>query len=335
MKAIFKSSLAALGLVLAPADSRAEPWQWANPAPSWTAVVAREVQAYGEQHKPTAVMIVHNGRAIASWGEIGRKVNVRSVRKSLLSALYGIAVSDGRIDLASTLGQLGIDDKPPSLTDAEKQATVRQLLMARSGVYHPAAYESKDMTEKRPARGSHLPGSFWYYNNWDFNALGTIYQKATGEDIFQSFKRRIAGPTGMEDFSDRDGRYVSNADSVHAAYPFTMTARDLARFGQLILDGGRWNGAQVVPGEWITQSTTSYSQTDRGDRGYGYCWWVLPPERWGAGAAVAAGHGGQVVAVIPAKRLVLVQTLLISGTATGIRGRDTLDLLQKIVAAIP
>jgi hypothetical protein len=98
-----------------------------------------------------------------------------------------IAASEGRISLTGTLAELGIDDKPPSLTDAEKQATVRDLLMARSGVYHPAAYEDSDMEKKRPPRGSHPPGSFWYYNKWDFNALGTIYRKSTGEDIFLSF----------------------------------------------------------------------------------------------------------------------------------------------------
>ncbi len=84
-------------------------------------------------------MVVQDGRGIACWGDVSCKVNVASVRKSLLSALYGIAISEDRIDLNSTLAKLGIDDKSPALTETEKRATVRDLLMARSGIYNLAA----------------------------------------------------------------------------------------------------------------------------------------------------------------------------------------------------
>lgn len=80
-------------------------------------------------------MKVQNGRMIARWGDTSRKVNMASVRKSLLSALYGIAIAEGRITLSSSLSELGIDDTAPRLTAEEKTATVRHLLMARSGVY--------------------------------------------------------------------------------------------------------------------------------------------------------------------------------------------------------
>jgi hypothetical protein len=62
---------------------------------------------------------------------------------------------------------LNIDDIPPSLTKEEKKATVSDLLKSRSGVYHEAAAESRDMVGMRPVRGSHPPGSFYYYNNWE------------------------------------------------------------------------------------------------------------------------------------------------------------------------
>ncbi|WP_246618035.1 serine hydrolase [Rhizobium populisoli] len=95
-------------------------------------------------------MVVQNGKVIASWDNVSLRVNVASVRKSLLSALYDIAVSEGRIGLAGTLVDLGIDDRPPSLSAAEKQATVRDLLTARSGIYHPAAHETGEMRRNRP-----------------------------------------------------------------------------------------------------------------------------------------------------------------------------------------
>jgi len=74
---------------------------------------------------------------------------------------------------------------------------VRMLLEARSGVYHAALYETPAMAKQRPARGSHEPGTFWYYNNWDFNALGTIYEHATGNRHL-----RCAGPADRQ--ADRD-----------------------------------------------------------------------------------------------------------------------------------
>ena len=86
-------------------------------------------------------------------------------------------------------------------------------------------------TRTRPRAAATRRARFWYYNNWDFNALGMIYEKLTGARIFETFEQRIAHPTGMEDFSSNDGQYVHAPDSDHPAYVFAMSARDLARFG--------------------------------------------------------------------------------------------------------
>ena len=134
-----------------------------------------------------------------------------------------------------------IDDKPPQLTTEEKESqSTRHLLQAKSGVYHEATAESEQQLDRRPPRGSHAPGTFWYYNNWDFNALGTIYRRLMGEDIFEGVERRIAKPIGMQDFSAADGRYVlhRSSSSNHPAYHMTMSARDLARFGLLVPQQG-------------------------------------------------------------------------------------------------
>ncbi|MBE7246114.1 MAG: serine hydrolase [Actinomycetospora chiangmaiensis] len=293
--------------------------------------LAGEIRAEGV----TAFLILRKGRPVAAWGDVSRKVNVASIRKSLLSALYGIQVADGRIRLASTLGALGIDDTAPGLTPAEQRATVRDLLMARSGIYHPAASETASMRRKRPPRGSHEPGTFWYYNNWDFNALGTIYRQATGEDIFESFARRIATPIGMEDFSAADGRYVDAAASRHPAYRFALSARDLARFGQLVLDGGAWQGRRILPADWLRESTRPYSRTDHDDLGYGYLWWTLDAERFGPDAVMALGHGGQKLAILPEKQLVVVQLIEKRDGPHRDRTAIFLDQLARILAAAP
>lgn len=317
-------------------NASAQAWQDVDPTMSgWSTDKLNAIRRQSTALKPTAVMIVQDGSVVASWGDISRKVNVASVRKSLLSALYGIAVSEGRVDLSSNLADLGIDETAPRLTATEKTATVRDLLMARSGVYHPAAYETGDIKRKRPQRGSHAPGSFWFYNNWDFNALGAIYRRQTGEDIFQSFERRIARPLGMDDFSAKDGVYVSERFSEHPAYPFKLSARDAARFGQLFLNEGRWGDQQVVPASWVRESTAPYSWAKRIRQGYGYMWWTLSADTWGPNAFYASGYGGQVIAVVPSKRLVVVQTVDLKRNPTGIKTSAFIDLLKEIASASP
>jgi CubicO group peptidase (beta-lactamase class C family) len=318
--------------------AQAEPglhWRTASPDDTpWSAWISREVQAFAVEQRPTAIMVVRDDDIIASFGDLDAKVNIRSARKSLLSALYGIAVEEGRINLDRTLDALEVDDVPPALSAAEKTATVRQLLMARSGVYHPAAYETPEMKRLRPARESHPPGSFWYYNNWDFNALGTIYRQSV-DDVFASFEKRIARPVGMEDFSAYDGLYLGESSSVHRAYLFRMSARDLARFGLLFLNGGRWNGAQLIPSKWVTESTARLSDTEQPERGYGYLWWTYKKPSSGLSAFFANGFGGQLVVVVPSKRLVLVQLVDLAVNRDGVRTQRVLDLVSRISASVP
>jgi CubicO group peptidase (beta-lactamase class C family) len=289
-------------------------------AAGWSAEKLTEAKSWSQRVEPTtAVMIVQHGRIVAEWGDTAIKSNLHSVRKSLLSALIGIAVDERKIDLNSSLGNLGIDDNAPSLTEAEKAATVADLLKARSGIYHAALYETPAMARLRPPRGSHPPGMFWYYNNWDFNALGTIYERAVGQSVFSAFNEKIARPIGMQDYQPSDGEYVKGAASDHAAYPIRMSARDLARFALLYLHGGRWKDRQIVPAAWVRESTQSYSDafSERGPGlGYGYMWWIGFPRNMGAptvkvppGTFEAMGAEGQYAFVIPAYDLIVIHRI--------------------------
>ena len=251
-------------------------------------------------------MVIYNGAILAQWGETSRRFMCHSIRKSLLSALYGIAVEKGAIDIDETLGSIGIDDISP-LTEIEKSARVSDLLKARSGVYLPAAYETTSMKQDRPQRGSHKPGTHWYYNNWDFNTLATIYNRKTSNDLFRAFENEIAVPTQMQDFELRHTYYHLEAqNSRHAAYPFRMSARDLARVGLLFLNEGRWEKNQILPTDWVRASTQAHSTFSIG--GYGYMWWTVPPMgRLGKlGTYAAAGFGGHRIYVVPGANLVLV-----------------------------
>jgi CubicO group peptidase (beta-lactamase class C family) len=288
-------------------------WAWADSPESagWSSAKLDVAQAYAERIGSAAVMIVDDGVVIAAWGDLAHKYQCHSMRKSLISALYGIHVADGKIDLGATLKELGIDDLTP-LTETEKGATVAELLSARSGVYIEAAGEAPAMKAMRPARGSHEPGTFWYYNNWDFNALGTIFdQLSGGKNVYTAFDKCIAEPIGMQDYDPGELQYAYEPYSRHPYYGFRMSTRDLARFGLLFLRYGRWGDQQVVPADWVRESTASHS-TIGPQAGYGYMWWtgeglgLFPNVDEGHGSFVASGYGGHNVIVMPARKLVVV-----------------------------
>jgi CubicO group peptidase (beta-lactamase class C family) len=289
-------------------------WERVDPeVAGWSKSKLAKAEQWSQHMASTAVLIVHRGAIIAEWGDTSAKTPLASVRKSLLSALIGKAVERGEMNLSQSIGALGIDDNEPSLTAEEKGATVRDLLMSRSGIYHAALYESAAMAAQRPRRHSHKPGSFWYYNNWDFNTLGTIYEHAVRSSIFDAFEREIARPIGMQDYRPSDGEYFTGAASVYPAYPIRMSARDLARFALLYLHKGRWQDQQVVPAKWVEESTQAYSESGFGP-GYGYLWWIgsinsgfAPSVELPEGTFSAQGVGGQYAFIIPRYDLVVVR----------------------------
>ena len=270
----------------------------------WDGAKLKKARAYSRRFGSGAVMIVQDGLVVDAWGSLDANFKCHSMRKSLISALYGIYVNSGQIGLQSTLAELSIDDDA-GLNPEESGATVEMLLKARSGIYIPALGEAPEMKLQRPRRGSYEPGEHWYYNNWDFNALGSIFRQETGRDIFEAFKQKIAAPLGMQDFDPaqcgyrfkearRDG---TGLRSRHPYYNFRMSARDLARFGLLYLHGGQWQDSRVIPPGWVSQSLQPYS-VSRPGVGYGYMWWIslgpgfLPPARLGEKAFMAMGFRG-------------------------------------------
>jgi len=241
------------------------------PNPSWSQDKLDAAAAYAKEIGSAAVLLLDHGEVVFSFGDTAGKYMCHSIRKPFLSALYGIYVAKGLIDIDTTLEELDIDDIPPSLTPAEKKATIRDLLMSRSGVYHEAGGEVQSMIDARPERGSHRPGTFFYYNNWDFNALGTIFEQTTGKRIFEAFDKEVAKRIGMVDFSPSDCTYkFERSKSKHPAYFFRMSARDMARFELLYQKGGQWEGEQIVPEKWIRESTTIYPVENPGGDPYGY-----------------------------------------------------------------
>lgn len=265
------------------------------------------LDAYVAQGNSDALVVLRDGIPIYQYGDVTRTEEryVASVRKSLLALLYGPWVENGTIDLDVTLEELGIDDVQ-GLTDAERQATVRHLLQSRSGIYHPAS-NGGDSADK-PARGTYAPGEHFLYNNWDFNAAGTVFEQLTGRNIYEAFEEQIARPLDMQDFDveeNRPGQENGNADvSSHAPYHFRLSARDLAKVGQLVAQNGVWDGKQVISKAWLDEVLAPHSSVaevspDGRPLAYGYMWWILTgvPEGYEMfeGAVMGRGHFGQFV----------------------------------------
>jgi len=282
-----------------------------------TTIISLEQQA--RALGATGVHVLVDGHTLVDVGDTSGPVRVHSVRKSLISALFGVAYDEGVVDLGATLGEVGIDDTP-ALTEQEKAATIEDLLTARSGVYLPPP---KSGTSFLPPRGAHAPGTHWVYNNWDFNVLGNIYERLTHKSLYVAFDHHFARPLGFTDwqlFTDSSYEYRADAMGGNLRYPnytFFLSARDLARFGNLFVNEGVNAGTQLLSEDWIARSTHLVSATGASDAlfgGYGFLWWIAGPERdltaarIPAGTYSANGMGGNFLTILPGLRAVVAVT---------------------------
>ena len=259
-------------------------------------------------------MIVTNGQRVGAFGDLSKSYSVHSIRKSLLSALVGqqLASHTNELRLEATLLELGIDDAPVPLTQLQRQTTVRHLLRSVSGINHPAAASGSLQADidRRLGHAENQPGTIWAYNNWDYNALTTIFEKATGSGIAELFDVGIAQPVGMQDFDRFDVSYLLDLQqSEHRAAMFKMSARDLARVGSLYLNRGAAGGQRVLAENWIDLITADFTETGFGGlrNGHGYLWWI-PAEETGLpeGTFWAWGLGNQALIVIPKWNTVII-----------------------------
>lgn len=267
----------------------------------------------------TAMMVSVGGRTLFEYGDLTHQSYLASVRKSVLAILYGKYVENGTINLDKTLRELEFTDVG-GLTPQELEAKIEHLVTARSGVYHLASNPG-DSTDSAPPRSSQRPGTYYLYNNWDFNAAGAVFEKLTGREIYDALESDLAKPIGMQDFDRKRQQKSGNPErSQHRAYHIWLSTRDMARVGLLMLREGKWNDQQVVSREWTRRITSlvtplnemnppSLRSLGSGNRwGYGYMWWVWDaPNSPGdfSGAFTGMGAGGQYITVLPRLDMVI------------------------------
>ena len=298
-------------------------------------------RAYLTTIKTTGAVVAVGGKILLDYGNTSELSYLASARKSVLAMLYGNYVASGKARLEKSLAELGIDDIG-GLTAAEREATLADLLGARSGVYHAASNPGDNLADA-PPRGSQRHGTYFLYSNWDFNALGTIFEQETARDIYDALESDLARPIGMEDF-DRSAQQKSGdtTRSIHRAYHMWLSTRDMARLGHLMLRGGAWNGRRIIPADWarristpVTRSREMNPESLRGGRfGYGFLWWIFDgPTAIGPfeGAYTAMGAVGQYITVLPKLDMVVAHK---TKPGNGSVSRDEyLAFLDRLISA--
>ena len=301
--------------------------QLGDPASAgWDAAGLEEARELFDELESAALVAVHRGVVVASWGETTERYTAQSVRKSLVSALLGTEVDAGKLTLESTLATLGIDEEPP-LSTQEKTATVQDLMQTRSGIYRPAIYEHGSWKNRKPEPGAHAPGEQWFYNNWGFNAVETILENSAKQTVADAFLQRIATPLEMQDYSTDDVTVLTQESptekmmgntSIHPAHIFRMSTRDLARFGLLFLEQGKWQEQQILSKAWVSRSFEGNPTGNSPGEEYGLLWWIYTAESpyWETDLTpvyLARGSRGHWVAILPSQNLVVAHQVATGG----------------------
>lgn len=248
----------------------------------------------------------------------------QSVSKSFTSAAVGIAIEQGRIsDVEETVMGFFDDDMVVDNLDERKQRiTLEDLLTMRSGSdYHERGSDSPHWQLNRLQRGwtqfildrpmVREPGTHFQYDSGAVILASALIKQRYGVHADVFLKEHLFEPLGIE----RRSWYRNAEGHPHTGGGLSLRSRDMARFGLLYLREGRWGDQQLIAQEWVRASLSLQVEFEpragRRSVGYGYWWWVFPPDPGGAGQRdiyAAAGWKGQYIFIIPEHDMVVVVT---------------------------
>lgn len=263
-----------------------------------------------------SLLVARHGKLVSEtyFGGTDRSTlfDARSVTKSVVSLLMGIALQARKLpSIDATVGDyLGA---PYVLDDMDRAVTLRQLLTMTSRYQWDDTIDynlwvaSSDHIQFLLDRRQNDPVGTFTYNSAAVNLLGFILQHAVAEPLPQYASEVLFQPVGITTVTWEQ----LEPGMVNAASGITMSARDLLRIGQLVLQAGQSGNRQIVPVSWIAASTTPqflWRDTLGAQRGttYGYLWWLAQPPA--TVASFAWGFGGQFVYLVPSLDMVVVTT---------------------------
>jgi len=276
----------------------------------------RRLQA--EAPRLSALVVVRGGEIVfeRNYGDYQphQPFHFWSVTKSITGIAVGLALEEGLIEsLDQTLGELIPDRIPPGADPRVADITVEHLLTMTAGwawdgtvnFARFAETDDLDLMLSRPLVCD--PGACFEYDSGSSNLLAYIVEQRAGELMVDYLQPRLFAPLGIA----RPSWLVTEDGANRGGGGAIMTPREMAKIGLLYLNGGAWDGKQVVSGEWVEVSTQPHasgvgylSGVNIGGGAYGYHWWVA--ESAGGPAFVAFGYGGQYIYVVPDLDLVVV-----------------------------
>lgn len=273
--------------------------------------IAKFVRAADEKvNSMHSVMILRHGKVIAEawWApEDATKPHVLwSLSKSFTSTAVGLAVEEGKLSIEDRVVGFFPDDLPAEPTENLRKMQVKDLLTMSTGhADEPNVRQSQDWIKSFLAHPlPHPPGTFFRYNTPATFMQSAIVQKVTGKTVVDYLQSRLFDPLGIQ-----PPRWDTNPQGISlGGYGLFLKTEDIAKFGQLYLQNGKWEGKQLIPATWVQQATSK--QVSNGDnpssdwnQGYGFQFW-----RCRHNAFRGDGKDGQFCVVLPDQDAVVVMT---------------------------
>ena len=259
-----------------------------------------------------SLLVIRNGKLVAEAyphdvNDIDRIANVQSITKSFTSILTGMAIRQKLID---SVNQPLSSIYPEFFASRPEKTgiTIKHALTMTTGI----DFENGEHTEELYAREGNTvdfvlsrpqkysPGVVFHYHDGAPQLVSAAIQKKAGMPFSEFGNTHLFKPLGITDWkweTAKDG-------NTFGAFSLFLKPRDLARFGQLLLQEGNWNGTQLVDSAWISEAVQAHVNSGEGGGPYGYYFWIYPAYN----SYAAIGHGGQHIMVFPDKDLVLVYT---------------------------
>jgi len=346
-------------------------WRTASPQaegmdPTVLATIAGNVASLHPEIR--SVLVVRHGYVVYEhyWQGMtaANSDNLYSVTKSVVSALVGIALAEGKLkSLDQPVAELLARHLPPDADPRVARVTLEQLLTMTSGLAgdDPSLGGDPHVSQRQGARrdwvahilGRRLettPGSSFAYSSATSQLLSAIVADATGQSTLAFARARLFEPLGIHSAKAPAPVFVEHPspaalkayERAAVAWPtdpqgyqlgfsgLKLPSRDLAKLGYLYLNGGRWDGRQVIPADYVAASTRPHSTPppDGPGESYGYQWWVTSQARHPS--FLAHGEGGQLLQVVPDLDLVVV----ITSDATQNRNDARALVGQAIIPAV-